>query len=301
MNFLSTESSARVGDLVELVGLSFKHFILRLEENGEFQTHRGVIHHNDIIGKPWGSQIFSHNGSPFFMLQPSMPDLLKEIPRATQIMYPKEIGLILLTMGIGPGVRVIEAGTGSGSLTTALAYAVGSQGKVYSYEIKPETQRVAQKNVERLGLGQNVEFKVKDIIGGFDETGVDALFLDVANPYDFIGQARNALKPGGYFGCICPTVNQVMMVLNALRQNDFAFIDICEVSIRYFKAEPSRFRPTDRMIAHTGYLTFARPVCIDKTRMDKKLLKESGLLSVADLHALDDEETESEPEPGEQE
>ena len=289
MNFLSTESNARVGDLVELVGLSFKHFILRLEENGEFQSHRGVIKHNEIIGKPWGSQIFSHNGSPFFMLQPSIPDLLKEIPRATQIMYPKEIGMILLTMGIGPGVRVLEAGTGSGSLTTALAYAVGSQGKVYSYEIKADTQRVAQRNLARLGLSENVEFKVRDIAGGFDETGVDALFLDVANPYDYIGQARKALKPGGYFGCICPTANQVMMVLNALRQNDYAFIDVCEISVRYFKAEPTRFRPTDRMIAHTGYLTFARPVCIDKTQMDKKLLKESGMLSLAELKAAEED------------
>lgn len=289
MNFLSNDLIAHAGDLVELVGLSYKHFILRLEEGGEFQSHRGVVKHNDMIGKPWGSQIFSHMGSPFFMLQPALPDLLKEIPRATQIMYPKEIGMILLNMGIGPGVKVIEAGTGSGSLTTALAYAVGNQGKVYSYEIKAETQRMAQRSLTRLGLSENVEFKVKDIKEGFDETGVDALFLDVANPYDFISQAKNALKPGGFFGSICPTANQVMMLLNSLRQNDFAFIDVCEISVRYFKAEPSRFRPTDRMIAHTGYLIFARPVCIDKNQMDKKLLKEAGMLSLEELKANDDQ------------
>lgn len=288
MKFISNDTIAHAGDLVELVGLSYKHFILRLEEGGELQSHRGVVKHSDMIGKPWGSQILSHIGSPFFMLQPALPDLLKEIPRATQIMYPKEIGMILLTMGIGPGVRVIEAGTGSGSLTTALAYAVGSEGRVYSYEIKAETQKVAQKNLNRLGLSDNVEFKVKDIREGFDETGVDALFLDVSNPYDYISQARQALKPGGYFGSICPTANQIMMLLNALRQNDFAFIDVCEISVRYFKSEPSRFRPTDRMIAHTGYLTFARPVCIDKTQMDKKLLKESGMLNLEELKSGED-------------
>jgi len=162
-------------------------------------------------------------GSPFFMLQPALADLLKEIPRATQIMYPKDISFILLTMGIGPGARVIEAGTGSGALTAALAYSVGNQGKVYSYEIKESTQSTAKRNLQRLGLDPFVEFRVRDISAGFDEQGVDALFLDVPNPYDFVLQSRKALKSGGYFGSICPTTNQVIMLLNSLRQNDFAF------------------------------------------------------------------------------
>jgi tRNA (adenine57-N1/adenine58-N1)-methyltransferase len=179
-------------------------------------------------------------------------------------------------MGIGPGQTVLEAGTGSGALTTALAFAVGPEGHVISYDNRDEAQKVARANLEKFGMTDRVTFKLADIAEGFAETGVDALFLDVANPFDYIRQARAALKPGGFFGSIQPTTNQVCMLLNALRQESFAFIDVCEILIRYYKAEPARFRPTDRMIAHTGFLIFARPVLpIDEANM-QALISESG-------------------------
>lgn len=254
---------AQEGDLVELVGLSHKHFIILLKTGGELHTHRGIVYHKDLIGTAWGSQIFSHSGSPFFMLQPALNDLLRSVPRRTQIMYPKEIGYILVALGIGPGQHVIEAGTGSGALTTALAYAVGSTGKVISYEARPEMQEVARKNLERFGLAERVDFKIGNIGDGFSETGIDALFLDVANSYDYIRQVRAALKPGGFFGSILPTTNQVSKLLYALRQEDFAFTEVLEIMLRFYKPEPDKLRPTDRMVAHTGYLIFSRPVLID--------------------------------------
>lgn len=297
MSWNTTGSNAHAGDLVQLVGLSFKSFILVLEPGKELHTHRGVIKHDDLIGLKWGSQVFSHIGSPFFLLQPSLPDLLKNTPRATQILYPKDIAHILLVMGIGPGSQVIEAGTGSGALTTALAHAVGETGKVFSYEYREEHQLKAKKNLERIGLSKNVGFKLKDIREGFDEIEVDALFLDVANPYDYIEQVRAALKPGGYFGSIVPTANQVISLLNALRQYEFAFIDVCEISLRYYKPEPSRFRPTDRMIAHTGFLIFARPVTIDHEHVNKKLLKETGAMGLAEEEEWDENHPSIEDEP----
>jgi tRNA (adenine57-N1/adenine58-N1)-methyltransferase len=178
-------------------------------------------------------------------------------------MYPKDIGFILVTMGIGPGMHVLEAGTGSGSLTTALAFNVGSEGSVVTYETRPEMQRLAQKNLERVGLASRVIFKMRDIIEGFDETDMDALFLDVPNPYDYLAQARAALIPGGYFGSILPTTNQVSLLLVALKREGFGFIDVCEMILRYYKPVPERLRPTDRMVAHTGYLIFARSVAED--------------------------------------
>jgi len=260
MPLYTYESTARDGDLVQLVGLRHKHFILNLEAGAKFETHRGILQHDDLIGKTWGTQVFSHLGAPFFLLQPSLADLLTNLPRTTQIMYPKDIGFILVTMGVGPGQTVMEAGTGSGSMTTALAYTVGPEGRVVSYEVKEDVQNLARKNLNRFGLASRVDFKLRDITGGFDETDADSFFLDVPNPYDYIAQVRAALKPGGFLCSLVPTFNQVEKVLQALRQNNFAFIEVCEILLRYYKPEPTRLRPTDRMVAHTGFLIFARRI-----------------------------------------
>jgi tRNA (adenine57-N1/adenine58-N1)-methyltransferase len=265
---INTISFAQVGDIAQLISAQNKRFIFRLVMDGKFETHRGYLSHNDLIGKPWGSRVFSHMGSEFVLLQPSLADLLVETRRNTQIMYPKDIGFILLSMDIGPGKHVLEAGTGSGSFTTALAFAVGSQGKVTSYESRPEFQHLAQKNLSRLGLSERVEFKLRDISEGFDERNVDAVFLDLPNPQDYVLQAKEAIKPGGYLGSILPTTNQVSTLLIALRRSNFAFIEVCEILLRYYKAVADRLRPTDRMIAHTGYLIFSRSMVIDISNLN---------------------------------
>ena len=260
MSWDSHSTHTRAGDLVQLVGLRHKFFIFRLQEGATFQTHRGILQHDDLIGLPWGSQVFSHLGASFFLLQPALADLLTDLKRNTQILYPKDIGFILVTMGIGPGTRVLEAGTGSGSMTIALAYAVGPEGQVFSYEQREEMQNLARKNLERAGLADRVDFKLRDIQAGFDEHDVDAFFLDVPNPYDYIPQVRAALKPGGFFCGLVPTVNQVSKLIQALRRHKFAFLEVCEVLLRYYKPEPTRLRPTDRMVAHTGFLIFGRRI-----------------------------------------
>lgn len=279
---MTSSAIAQAGDLAQLVGLRHKHFILTLVTGAEFQTHRGVLQHDDLIGKPWGSQVFSHKGAPFFLLQPSLADLLIDLPRSTQILYPKDIGFILVTMGIGPGQRVLEAGTGSGSMTIALAHTVGPQGNVISYEQRADMQNLARKNLERLGLASRVDFKLRDIAKGFDETDAQAFFLDVQNPYDYIPQVRAALKPGGFFCTLAPTFNQVEKTLHALRQNKFAFLEVCEILLRYYKADPSRLRPTDRMVAHTGFLIFGRRIEPSEDERGKGLLDEQGYKDVSD-------------------
>ncbi|RLD03944.1 MAG: tRNA (adenine-N1)-methyltransferase [Chloroflexi bacterium] len=248
------------GDLILLVGQRHKHFIITLKAGMEFHTHRGILKHDDLIGLPWGTQVFSHKDAPFYVFSPSLADVLREIPRNTQILYPKDIGFILLTTGIGPASRVIEAGSGSGAMTTALAHSVGTQGQIFSYDNREKMSKLAQKNLRRLGLDERVEFKVRDIEEGFDEKDVDALFLDVRTPHDYIPQVRAALKPGGYFASLVPTFNQVEDLLLALNQSQFAFIEVCEILLRHYKAQSSRLRPTDRMVAHTGFLIFARRV-----------------------------------------
>jgi tRNA (adenine57-N1/adenine58-N1)-methyltransferase len=122
--------------------------------------------------------------------------------------------------------------------------------------------------LDRLGLADRVDFKLRDIVEGFDERNVDAVFLDLPNPQDYILQAKEALKPGGYLGSILPTTNQVSTLLIALRRSNFAFIEVCEILMRYYKAVADRLRPTDRMIAHTGYLIFARSVVADMAEFE---------------------------------
>jgi tRNA (adenine57-N1/adenine58-N1)-methyltransferase len=277
MSFNHPTSIARDGDLAELVGLRHKHFIINLQAGAKFETHRGILQHDDLIGKPWGTQVFSHIGAPFYLLQPSLADLLVDLPRTTQILYPKDIGFILVTMGVGPGQKVLEAGTGSGSMTTALAYAIGDEGRVISYEVKEDVQNLARKNLTRFGLESRVDFKLRDIQQGADETDADSFFLDVPNPYDYTAQVRAALKPGGFLCCLIPTFNQVEKTLYSLRYQNFAFIEVCEILIRYFQAEPSRLRPTDRMVAHTGFLVFARRIEPGEDPRGKELSKEAGM------------------------
>ena len=269
MTWTQYEDTARDGDLVQLLGKRHKSHIIRLQAGTVFQTHRGVLQHDDIIGKPWGSRLYSHNGSPFFLMRPGLSDLLKQTKRNTQIMYPKDIGYIVMVMGIGPGVRVLEAGTGSGALTTALAYLVGDSGKVISYERREQMQNLARKNLDNLGLLDRVELKSGDILDGFEERDMDAIFLDIPNPYDYIPQVKASLKLGGFFGTILPTTNQVGGMLAALHTNDFAFIEVCEVLLRFYKPDYERLRPTDRMVAHTGYLVFARSV-MERPDEDRK-------------------------------
>ena len=260
MSFDRSSSTARDGDLALLVGLRHKHFILALRVGAKFETHRGVLRHDDLIGLPWGTQVFSHMGAPFFLLQPTLADVLLDLPRSTQILYPKDIGFILVTMGIGPGMKVVEAGTGSGAMTIAAAFAVGTEGRVTSYEVREDMQRLAKKNVERVALADRVEFKLRDIASGIDETEADVFFLDVPNPWDYMHIVRGTLKPGGFFCSIVPTFNQIESLLRSMRQSHFAFIEVCEILLRYFKPEPSRIRPTDRMVAHTGFLVFGRRI-----------------------------------------
>lgn len=279
MPWNTKSTHTQLGDLVQLVGLRHKSFIFPLLQGGDFQTHRGILKHDDLIGLPWGTQVFSHLGAPFFLLQPSLADLLLDLKRNTQILYPKDIGFILLTMGIGSGQKVLEAGTGSGSMTVALAYSVGPEGRVVSYEQREEMQKLARKNISRTGLASRVEFKLRDIQEGFDETDADAFFLDVPNPYDYIQQVRAALKPGGYFGSIIPTANQAETLLRALRRHRFAFLEMCELLLRYYKPEPDRLRPTDRMVAHTGYLVFGRRIEPSEDPRAKDLLAEQAPIS----------------------
>ncbi|MBN1954091.1 MAG: tRNA (adenine-N1)-methyltransferase [Anaerolineae bacterium] len=255
--------TAQAGDVAMLVGTDRRRQIIRLTPGQVLQTHRGMLAHSDLIGLPWGSRVVSHLSASFLLLPPSIHDLVLHLQRTTQIVYPKEAGYLLLKMDIGPGTQVLEAGTGSGGLTLMLAHAVQPHGRVYSYEQRADIQRLAQKNLEKAGLQDVVEFKLRDIAAGFDEQNVPALFLDLPSPWDYLPQAQAALAGGGHFGAILPTTNQVEQLLAELERHDFGMLEVEEIMLRPYKAVPARLRPMDRMIAHTGYLIFARKIIPD--------------------------------------
>ncbi|MCJ7618918.1 MAG: tRNA (adenine-N1)-methyltransferase [Anaerolineae bacterium] len=253
-------SIAKAQDLVLLLGKDGKRFIVRLSPGESLHTHRGFIKHDDMLGQPFGAQLTSHLGYPFYLLRPSIHDLIMNVKRESQIIYPKESGYVLLKMNILPGSRVIEAGTGSGAMTIALARGVMPSGRVYSYDRRQDMIDLATRNLSRVGVLDLVDLKCQGIAEGFEEKEVDALFMDVREPQLYVGRVKEALAPGSYFGALVPTTNQVSALLEELELRGFVDLEVSEMLLRHYKTVAARLRPEDRMVAHTGYLVFARPL-----------------------------------------
>jgi tRNA (adenine57-N1/adenine58-N1)-methyltransferase len=246
------------GDVVLLISSDRKRFVFALNPGAVLQSHRGMVTHDDLIGLRWGQRVQSHLGYRFSLLRPSTDDLVRHIKRSSQIVYPKDAGYILLKLGIRAGCRVVEAGTGSGGMALVLSQAVMPTGRVYSYDSRSDMQRLAQQNLAQLGLDGYVDFKLRDIAAGFDETDVDAVFYDLPNPWNYLEQAAGALVGSGFIGCILPTTNQVVELLHALARAPFTMVEVEELILRPYKSVPARLRPDDRIIGHTGFLIFSR-------------------------------------------
>lgn len=250
------------GDLALFVNLrDDKRYLVRLKSGGQLHTNRGITSHDDIIGRPWGRIARTQMGIAFLVLEPSTADLIRHIKRNTQILFPKDIGYILMKLAVRPGRLILEAGTGSGGMTLALALATAPLGHIVSYEVRPEFQAIAKQNLERANIPPGiVEFKLRDIATGFDETDTDAFFLDVAEPWNYLAQVASTLRGGGFFATLVATMNQVVPTVQALERGPFGMLEVEELLLRPYKAVSSRVRPADRMVAHTGYLIFARKV-----------------------------------------
>jgi tRNA (adenine57-N1/adenine58-N1)-methyltransferase len=253
---------AQEGDMVLLVGEDQKRVLIRLQRGGQWHSHRGIIGHDAILDQPLGRVVVTQLGHAFLVLEPSTQDLIRLIKRTTQIIFPKDAAYIVQRLNLYPGRRVIEAGTGSGGLTLALARAVMPMGRVYSYEERAAMSRLAASNLERLGLLDYVDLRVQDVAEGFGEQEVDACFLDLREPWHHLEAVGAALKSGGFFGSLLPTANQVSQLLAALESHGFADLAVEELLLRPYKPVAARLRPADRMVAHTGFLVFARKVTL---------------------------------------
>ncbi|MDI6848111.1 MAG: tRNA (adenine-N1)-methyltransferase [Candidatus Bathyarchaeia archaeon] len=253
-----TTQKIREDDYVLFYLSQRKTYMVKVEKGKTFHTHKGFIKFDDLIGKEYGSKILSSLGVEFVALKPLLRDYIIKSMRKTQITYPKDIALIVMFSGIGPGSRVVEAGTGTGALTTALAHFVKSNGRVYSYEIREEFLKTARKNLKRAGLIDFVELKNKDVSVGIDESDVDAVILDLATPWLIVSHAYAALKPCGTIVSFSPTIDQVVKTVEALKENNFVDIETVECLMRRMQTERGKTRPQTLMTGHTGYITFAR-------------------------------------------
>ncbi|MGQ4833192.1 MAG: tRNA (adenine-N1)-methyltransferase [Candidatus Asgardarchaeia archaeon] len=252
------------GDYVKLYLDNKRKWLIKIEQGKSFHTHKGVINLSDAIGKEWGAAIKTNKGAIFYLLKPVLSDFVLNVSRNTNIIYPKDAGLILLNSGIGPGSIVVEAGIGSGALTSVLAYYVRPTGHVYSYEIRKEFIKTALKNIKRLGLESYVTIHNKDITLGIEERNVDAVILDMATPWKVVNSAYVALKNGGIFVSYSPTIEQVIKTVAALEHNGgFKGTFTVECFLRDILVRPGKTRPSSRMISHTGYLTFSQKIPVE--------------------------------------
>lgn len=234
-------------------------FLVELTPGRTLHTHDGTIKHDQIIGQPEGAQILTHMNKPFIAIRPTLPQKMMKVKRKTQIIYPKEAARLALELSIGPGTRVIEMGGGSGSLTTLLATLVGPSGKVYSFDRSADFQDVAKENIARVGLEAAVEFLILEAGAPFGVTDVDAVVLDLPEPWLAIRPAFEALRPGGMFGSITPNVEQLKQL--HMEAEDAGFADLTALEVierRMLVRRREGVRPSERMIGFTGYLLFGR-------------------------------------------
>lgn len=246
------------GDFVYLYHSDRMKYLVELKETGRFSTHRGWVEFGRIVGREYGDTVSTQLHCRFCLLKPTAADLLLKVKRATTIVYPKDMGVMLLETCVFPGARVIETGSGSGGLTSLLASFVRPEGRVYSYERKADFSEVARSNVRRYGLEQFCEFFVRDAaVEGFDQTDVDAVFLDVPEPWTLVRQSWQALKGGHPLAAIVPTAEQLHKTYAALEIGGFTRIRAQEMLKREMLVRPGGTRPADRMIGHTVYIVLA--------------------------------------------
>jgi tRNA (adenine57-N1/adenine58-N1)-methyltransferase catalytic subunit len=243
---------------IVLVDSKGRQYLVVLEQGGEFHTHTGVVPHTDLLGQEEGITVRSTTGARYTAMRPTLAEFVLRMPRGAQVIYPKDLGPILMVADIYSGVRVLEAGVGSGALSMTLLR-VGAD--VTGYEIREDFAERARLNVRRF-LGEDAfaryRVEVRDVYEGIDERGLDRVILDLPEPWQVVKHARAALRPGGIFVAYTPSVIQVAQLRETLAESDFELAHTIEVMQRDWHVEGQAVRPDHRMVGHTGFLTSAR-------------------------------------------
>ena len=259
MNSRYPKGPFQADEPVVLLDRKDREYLSRLDQRRPIAIRGGKISVDDIIGRDEGSVVKSSYNEPFLVFRPSLPQLIPNLPRTAQVIYPKDLGPILIWADLFPGARVVEAGVGAGALSMALLRAIGEEGRLFSYEVREDFADLAQKNVSRyFGPAPNWRVTLGDV-AALEETGIDRVILDLPEPWHVIEPVWKALRPGGILLCYLPTVIQVKSLVDALRDDKrFACIETSETLMRFWNIKGMSVRPQHRMVAHTGSLTSAR-------------------------------------------
>ena len=242
-----------------LDGQGNRHLV-SLKPGGRFVCHRGGLSHDDLIGSDEGCQVRTSTGQVLLVFRPRLIDFSLEMPRHTGIVYPKDQAVLLMWADVYPGATVLEAGLGSGSLTLALLRAVGEQGRVISYEIRPDFIQLALANIHRFTpTPSHLLIREHDIYDGIPDQQIDRLLLDLAEPWRVVPHALAALRPGGVLAAYTPSIIQAQQTVEALeRGGEFTQVETLETFYRPWYIRDAAVRPVQQMVAHTAFLTFAR-------------------------------------------
>lgn len=231
---------------------------MRPKDTPKLHTHLGILDVAALVGSEYGVTAVTTLGDELTILRPTIEDLVMKLARKTQVIYPKDLGLIAVKLGVHAGSRVIETGTGSGATTALMAYLVQPTGMVYTYDLNPDFQGVAKKNIERLGLSGFVTFKSGDSRLGFDERDFDAGVLDVGDPWEVVPSMKASLRPSAPLAAVTPTTNQAERLVAKMKEEGFVAIETLEILMRHLEARVGMTRPSNIMVGHTAYLTFGR-------------------------------------------
>jgi len=253
------------GEQILLIDQRGKRHLIFLRKSETFHSDRGWVPHDSIIGQPEGTWVRSSMGLRYVAVRPTLAEYVLDMPRGAQVIYPKDLAIILFWADIYPGCRVLEAGMGSGALTLALLRAVGPEGRVITYEQRDEFARRALANIHtRVGEVTNLTVRLRPIEDGLaEEAPVDRVVLDLPEPWRLTGELPRILRPGGIFLSYVPTIIQAHQTSEALRHDrQWALVETFETLFRPWNIDGQSVRPFHRMVAHTGFMTVARRVVV---------------------------------------
>lgn len=228
-----------------------------LKQGEEFQSDLGIIKADVLDNAEVGDEIKSHNGHSFKIIKPNINDFIDVMDRRCSILLKKDIGYVLAHTGLGSGSRVVDAGTGAGAIALNFGNVVGSQGHVYTYEIREDFAEVAKKNIDNFGI-ENITVKNQNIKEGIDEDNIDLVFLDLPKPFEIFEEVLECLNVGGWLAVYAPYIDQAKLSYRVAKKLGFFDIEISELLERGLEVRQNGVRPKTRMVGHSGYLMFAR-------------------------------------------